>query len=761
MNTIRIKQTGWEDNRSPFIFGEAMFQEAFSENSGKISNPIKAGIPGDYRRYGKNSINRARFLPASAVEYAKMKFRDPGPGKDADSSGADSLQTLLVCKDFKPFAFSEDGSPTWKRERGKTLFTPVNAEEFVGFLKDGEMLSAISASGGHAALCPPYEFYEFDAASFSPESGRKFFLKSPAPCTLRHHFPEPAYGFFRPDTDISEIEKLLLFRNNLLVVKGSFGAGKTTLLNYLATWWQTTGLADQVFYFDCSLLIKTEEIRTLKEILRAIAERIFPSEEFSERYFQSLGQAAVQEMLWEKLREERHVLILDHAETLPETPTRDIQEFLAGLSGGRTFVLIGSDKDSAQPLNQAAGYNVYELRGLNFQTASMLAKRILARCKIEDCQGDRDFQKLLAGLKGYPLALEVMLPLLKRYGPAEILLMLKSGTTGGKNAPLRIETLLRCIQFVSVFSPGFQRDMLLCLAPFISVINVKGIGYYTEKLRQQRQLAHLPFDLVPEMIRKAAGEGFLAPQGQISAFSAIQPIFSCVLKAVLYAPGREVVRNAVETAFREYYEALSKAVSRMIRSNSMFAKELEYLLIEPEYENLRAALNISLNSYMPAVNLYRTLSDYSHRNRNRELRKSLGKAVLSGVEKYPQEALKGRTGLEFVKILDEIGRGSLLCKDYSEAEQAYARALTIWLGNETYSADRIRRGSAGLYHQLGRVAQEAGRLEQARDFLLEDLKITYKYNDLSGMKVTLRNLFHLWKESKNEDIPAAVEAVLR
>lgn len=65
----------------------------------------------------------------------------------------------------------------------------------------------------------------------------------------RYPFPKPAYGFHGRDLDILEIEKRLLKKRNLLLLRGMGGAGKTTLVKHLGAWWQTTGFVDRVFYF--------------------------------------------------------------------------------------------------------------------------------------------------------------------------------------------------------------------------------------------------------------------------------------------------------------------------------------------------------------------------------------------------------------------------------------------------------------------------------------------------------------------------------
>src|SRR6266699_2189762 len=65
----------------------------------------------------------------------------------------------------------------------------------------------------------------------------------------RYTPPDPQYGFVGRDIDILQIEKRLLTRRNILLVRGMGGAGKTTLLRHLASWSHTTGFVQHVFYF--------------------------------------------------------------------------------------------------------------------------------------------------------------------------------------------------------------------------------------------------------------------------------------------------------------------------------------------------------------------------------------------------------------------------------------------------------------------------------------------------------------------------------
>ena len=130
-----------------------------------------------------------------------------------------------------------------------------------------------------------------------------------------------------------------------------------------------------------------------------------------------------------------------------------------------------------------------------------------------------DFQKLLKLLDGFPLALEVVLANLAHQAPGEVLAALQAGdvkldTPGSQE---KTESILRCIDYShSNLSPEAQQ-LLLCLAPFTSVIWLDPLDDYTEHLRQQPALASLPFERWPEVLREAQNWGLLSPDPDIPA----------------------------------------------------------------------------------------------------------------------------------------------------------------------------------------------------------------------------------------------------
>ncbi len=143
---------------------------------------------------------------------------------------------------------------------------------------------------------------------FTPQEREIFYAHQ---AELTHSAPhEPQYGFVGRDLDILQIEKHLLTRRNILLIRGMGGAGKTTLLQHLNTWWRTTGLVNQVFYFGYD-----ETAWTRQQIMVAIAQKLFGLGRYYGE-FQPLSLDAQQAMLTQKLRAENHLLILDNLESI-------------------------------------------------------------------------------------------------------------------------------------------------------------------------------------------------------------------------------------------------------------------------------------------------------------------------------------------------------------------------------------------------------------------------------------------------------------
>ncbi|MEZ4676951.1 MAG: hypothetical protein R2932_22290 [Caldilineaceae bacterium] len=244
-------------------------------------------------------------------------------------------------------------------------------------------------------------------------------------------------------------------------------------------------------------------------------------------------------LIAQKLRSERHLLILDNLEsvtgdplaipnTLPVAEQRAVRGFLADLLDGRTLVLFGSRGSASwlrpgwhpteaerEPSGREAAaaspaplrdVDIYPLPGLDEGAASDLAERILQR-QVADPKiqatytQDPAFARLITLLDGSPLALEVVLSNLARQSPREIITALAAAdpvldrhrpaasvlAEGGAAAVTdiaerRTQSILACIAYShSNLAPAAQR-FLLSLYPFTGVIWAEQLPAYAARL---------------------------------------------------------------------------------------------------------------------------------------------------------------------------------------------------------------------------------------------------------------------------------------
>jgi tetratricopeptide (TPR) repeat protein len=126
----------------------------------------------------------------------------------------------------------------------------------------------------------------------------------------------------------------------------------------------------------------------------------------------------------------------------------------------------------------------------------------------------------------------------------------------------------------------------------------------------------------------------------------------------------------------------------------------------------------------------------------------LGQSVLKSLDTYSFDKLTGQLGAEFGAVIDEIANRQLLLKKYSAAEASYQKALSLVL--HTKDIDEKLRGKlvAGVYHNLGRVAQEQREFEQAEQYYQHALQIYIEYNDRYAQADTYHQLGSVAQEQR-------------
>lgn len=585
-------------------------------------------------------------------------------------------------------------------------------------------------------------------------------------------FPQPEYGFVGRDLDVLKIERRLLREeptpSNMLLVRGMGGAGKTTLLRHLAAWWQTTGLVEAVFPFEYD-----QKPHTVTQILHAIAKQLLGEAEYYAR-FVPLSAAEGQAMITGRLRGERHLLILDNLETvtgghaavgtaLPEDERWALKDFLAGLSGGRTLVLLGSrgEEDWLQQGEREhpaalRAEQIYPLGGLDREAAAQLADRVLERQGVTKYRGDEDLQRLIGLLDGFPLALEVILPNLKRQGPGEVLRALAEGDPGidrrveaGKALEFsKTESILKCIDYShSQLSPAVQ-ELLDCLAPFTGVLNPDWLPQYTELLRSEPALAGLPFEKWTEVLMEARAWGLIEAHSEATGYLRLQPILPYFLRSRMERPEAAERKEAAERAFYQTYIDFGGKLIELLRSNDLLERQVGQIQTRLEYENLITALRFALTTQQAILPIYAPLSIYLQVMRDQRRVLSLAEETLAGMRTYPTERLADEYRREIILLMDDIALSYLKLKQYQQAEEFYCKKLDILDEYQVMLAEEHMKEQAGTLNQLGVVAQEQRHWVQAETYYRQALDIGKQANNHSLQAISYHNLGWVAQEQR-------------
>jgi hypothetical protein len=151
------------------------------------------------------------------------------------------------------------------------------------------------------------------------------------------------YGFIGRDGAVLSLERAMHRAPAGILIQGLGGIGKTTLARGFVRWLEdTNGLGEGAFWLDF------REIRSAEYVLNRIGEPIFGTN------FGSAGIEAKLEALVKALREHRFVIVWDNFESasgiagtsitanLPDKDRALLAQFLDGLRGGATKVLITS-----------------------------------------------------------------------------------------------------------------------------------------------------------------------------------------------------------------------------------------------------------------------------------------------------------------------------------------------------------------------------------------------------------------------------------
>lgn len=583
---------------------------------------------------------------------------------------------------------------------------------------------------------------DFNLRPFTGEEEETFYTE----LEKKHVFHPPRYGFHGRDLDILKIEKMVLGHNHMLL-QGMGGAGKTTLLDYLAWWWQETGFVKKAFYFPYD-----KKAWTVRQIIHEIAGKTYSESEWNTFIHKSF---VVQKgKVLETLNTERYVLILDNTEsitgeklairnTLNQTERNELKDFLSKITG-KTFVLLGSRSEENWLKDITFLDNVCLLRGFDEDTAFNFAKKIITALELDfgKMVQDLHFRRLMALLAGYPLALQVVLPKLKSGPPETIFNDLKAGDVSldEKDTQERTHSIIKCIEYShSNLSEGAQK-LLLCLAPFQSAVNLHYFDEYFVELKKSEVFEDYPFDKMDDVVREAVQGGLMqeaAPDFPMRIMT-LQPAFTYFLKDRLNRLPDKILARDLDTAFTAYFDAMAEAYLAFLNSQKAEDRQMGFFLTQFEYENFLTALEKLLARKGSIIRPLSVIDCLLQRKNNHRDRLKVSETVLSRLETYPPEKLKGTMGMEIISILDMVG--NIYCEmcRFQDARRAFLKAVALYNAHEGNSEFTDVIG--GTYKNLGAALMDLGDFEESKFYFDKALDIFVKTGNKLGQIHVYQNL---------------------
>jgi tetratricopeptide (TPR) repeat protein len=534
--------------------------------------------------------------------------------------------------------------------------------------------------------------------------------------------PEPEYGFVGRDLDVQAIEQRLLTEgaHNELLVPGMAGAGKSTLLRHLAWWWQATGLVERVFDFSYE-----DRAWTVDQILQTIIGELLSGHE--EALARALPAEAQLERVAALLAADRHLLILDNAESitatpasiphsLPEEQRTRLRRLLSRLRGGKTLVLVGSRGPERWLAPGSFGSNAYELGGLDPQAASLLQERIISRHggRLPDSGEERKaLDELVEILRGSPLALSVVLPIVAESSPSAVLAQLRRG--GGAADPEGV--IQEAIEFSHGRLDPATQSSLVVLAPFTGVVPRRALGHYGKLLNEHETVRALGELDIEGALERAIGAGLASPDAGSPNHIRLQPVFPFFLRTGLV--DRPELFAAITQAHHDLYKELGPSLLALLLSREPDKRTAGQLLTHAEYANLTSALSHALSADSPVTEFIGPLEEYLDQTHQEFARQQLVEGAIDAVGKPSQPDQLA----ELARLRNLAGIAALARHKPSDARLHHEEELSI------REALDDRHSVGFTYHQLGVVAQEQRRFEEAEAHYRRALEIFEEFDD--------------------------------
>jgi tetratricopeptide (TPR) repeat protein len=602
----------------------------------------------------------------------------------------------------------------------------------------------------------PVLYQQEPCRPFRPKAGTPSFAdlmgESDTEATLAVDLPDvSAYGFIGRDYDILCLERAFR-QNHVVLLQGMGGVGKTELAGGFARWLgDTQGRTGGVFF------TSFERGAGLSQVVNQIG-RALGGEKFS-----SLSPEKQQAVVRKYLQTNPCLLIWDNFEPVngfpqgnqplvPAAERKSLKQFLKQLRGGQSWVLITSRREESW---LDCGYALRGLKGLVQPDAEELAARILQEAGVDRAKLPGEYLELLKLLGGHPLSLRVVLRHLKTQTPVHLIEALRRGldTFQGAQEEGREKSLAVSLDYSFANLSARARLHLPFLGLFSDRVDAHWLDNFSANPDSdwgQAYRAVFGENLQESdwigLLNEATAAGILEDLGE--SIYKVHPALPWYLRQQLDKMGSQEVITNLEKKLLNFYARLANMYSEQLISNAEYAS----FMLRVEEPNLLQQLRLAeqQQEWTYAQVILQALGEVYQRWGRKPEFQSLRERALKQIGFHLAEAkAKGKDAFNFWMYLrGENANEALKNADLQTARAVYQEILDELVAlNDSSVNDKI----ATTYHNLGVVAQEQRRFEEAIYFCNKALQITEDAGDFYSAAGTYHNLGRVAEERRRFD----------
>ena len=603
----------------------------------------------------------------------------------------------------------------------------------------------------------PVLYQQEPCRPFRPKAGTPSFAdlmgESDTEATLAVDLPEvSAYGFIGRDYDILCLERAFR-QNHVVLLQGMGGVGKTELAGGFARWLRDTqGRTGGVFF------TSFERGAGLSQVVNQIGRALGGGENFA-----SATAEKQQEVVRKYLQTNPCLLIWDNFEPvngfpqgnqplLPTTERESLKQFLKQLGEGQSWVLITSRREENW---LDCGYALRALKGLVQPDAEELAARILQEAGVDRAKLPGEYLELLKLLGGHPLSLRVVLRHLKTQSPVQLIEALRRGldTFKGAQEEGREKSLTVSLDYSFANLSARARQHLPFLGLFSERVHAHWLDNFSANPDSDWGQAYravfgenLQISDWIGLLNEANAAGILEHLGE--TIYKIHPALPWYLRQQLDKMGSQEVISSLEKKLLVFYAALAHRFYQELIGNAKLAS----FVLRVEEANLLQQLRLAeqQQDWVYAQAILQALGEVYERWGRKPEFKSLRERALNQIGFHLAEAKpKGKDAFDFWTYLRGVDADEAVnSADLQTARAVYQEILDELVAlNDSSVNDKI----ATAYHNLGIVAHEQRRFDDAIAFYNKALQIKEYAGDSHNAATTYHNLGIVAQEQRRFD----------